>query len=1293
MQGLYCHSRKTPAGRAGVNLRVFAKPLMLTLCLVVICGLWHASAVLANAAETPGVDQNGRSEETPEFHKLSNEELLKQTLNQWQVSLGRFRAEQRGLAKTQLLLKQAETASEAFHMPEDLDTQSVGREPDTLEVSKTKAGRAKARHDAHQQHVQLILAEKKQLELYQEQIKQARLAAESLNTTYGHMELGLLEIQLRVEDGTLAQEDVPEVLQPEALDEQYEELTQQREALSELAQSAPIKLKLVLARLEKAEALALEAEVEQVSAEKKHAEAPKHQELRQEYRDQAPDALSARLPVLQEELEGLNGAMQLAQNNFTRRQNEVGQLLQKIEVLTEPDAAEHIKPGAIVRADELDQKRAQAKQVIAYYDQHLEHTQALHAALTEIIKESEAYQSDASVLNEHVFGLQVPVGLLERAVLDGQAQETSIPDGMRSEQLSQIKSKAEAASEAAHTAMEEAKEQLSEVSGQIEKSQAAREAAEAYLEQLQHQAEAAEKAREWAVQLKDLTAEQVVARFQETAEGHSANQQNLIEARKTFVGAKEVVEEEQLHFDSLTDPLLRSAQLDAAPERTSIIKKLYTFAELEAPADLAATEAEATSGDDAQAGPTSVEQYQNLLATRERIIEERDEQKGKLKAALQDFKAKIEAYEKLLSDSDILLQQQYINAIELKKRIGRGQLSSDEIPAGITDALDAEHIEEVEAEMADLLHQAAEMQQQIDLLDQPSENLEKIRTSLQETIATVGKRLDVTRDLEKLQADIKRTAADRSKVEIASLEQEAARRLAADDSQEEQIYAYVPSTAADEVTDLMKVYYQELLELESKNTNLQEQTALTERLIELAETEKIAVADMLPMFQKQEALFSMAEEETWITVEAGLVPKKAGDLLDAYESKTGVRLSTPPAVEPDDRETAIATASELLFDRHADLVAAEKWTSLLQERLTEEGLDRELGAFQDQLGTIAADAGAIRRATHRLIGHPEDELAKLDESEAPKTESERQKFLRGEIGALRADRQKIRQQAIVDILIRLGIIVALAFVLTIIVSLIINVVSRRYRDAAVGGGAQTLLVLSFLKTLCKLSIWITAVILILSTLGFNVGAILAGLGIGGLAIAMAARETLSDMLGGIMIFVERPFVIGDTIQVGSGPVAKVVDMTWRTTKMLGTTTYYINVPNSQVANSPIQNFSRDKPICDWVTLYVSAEHDPQDVVAIANKAMSECDLIVQEPGMIDTSVGGETTLGNQTVMWYWPWWYMDDYHQRGAVRGEVWKLIWKHMKEAGIALDIKPIELIEDRHPKVGALTQSSSEG
>jgi MscS family membrane protein len=70
-----------------------------------------------------------------------------------------------------------------------------------------------------------------------------------------------------------------------------------------------------------------------------------------------------------------------------------------------------------------------------------------------------------------------------------------------------------------------------------------------------------------------------------------------------------------------------------------------------------------------------------------------------------------------------------------------------------------------------------------------------------------------------------------------------------------------------------------------------------------------------------------------------------------------------------------------------------------------------------------------------------------------------------------------------------------------------------------------------IKKSLKAFVGILVFIAILQTLGYSVGSLLAGLGIGGLAVAMAAQETLSNLFGGIVIFADRPFRVGDWVQV------------------------------------------------------------------------------------------------------------------------------------------------------------------
>jgi len=65
------------------------------------------------------------------------------------------------------------------------------------------------------------------------------------------------------------------------------------------------------------------------------------------------------------------------------------------------------------------------------------------------------------------------------------------------------------------------------------------------------------------------------------------------------------------------------------------------------------------------------------------------------------------------------------------------------------------------------------------------------------------------------------------------------------------------------------------------------------------------------------------------------------------------------------------------------------------------------------------------------------------------------------------------------------------------------------------------------KKAIKYTVWILGIIVALNNAGFNVGAILAGLGIGGLALAMAAKDTVANIFGGFTIFSDKPFVLGD----------------------------------------------------------------------------------------------------------------------------------------------------------------------
>ena len=97
--------------------------------------------------------------------------------------------------------------------------------------------------------------------------------------------------------------------------------------------------------------------------------------------------------------------------------------------------------------------------------------------------------------------------------------------------------------------------------------------------------------------------------------------------------------------------------------------------------------------------------------------------------------------------------------------------------------------------------------------------------------------------------------------------------------------------------------------------------------------------------------------------------------------------------------------------------------------------------------------------------------------------------------------------------------------------------------------------------------------MILSIWGFDITGLIAGLGVGGLAISLAAQDTFSNLLGGLTIMTDHSFAIGDVITTPD--VEGIVeDIRFRSTKVRTFTQFLVTVPNKQLSNNSVTNLSR-----------------------------------------------------------------------------------------------------------------------
>ena len=104
---------------------------------------------------------------------------------------------------------------------------------------------------------------------------------------------------------------------------------------------------------------------------------------------------------------------------------------------------------------------------------------------------------------------------------------------------------------------------------------------------------------------------------------------------------------------------------------------------------------------------------------------------------------------------------------------------------------------------------------------------------------------------------------------------------------------------------------------------------------------------------------------------------------------------------------------------------------------------------------------------------------------------------------------------------------------------------------------------------------VIAILFLLNNLGLNIASLLAGMGIGGLALALAAQETVSNLFGSITVFSDRSFHIGDWIRV-DGVEGTVEDVGLRSTRIRRFDQALVTVPNSRFIKSEIVNFTRMK---------------------------------------------------------------------------------------------------------------------
>jgi len=139
---------------------------------------------------------------------------------------------------------------------------------------------------------------------------------------------------------------------------------------------------------------------------------------------------------------------------------------------------------------------------------------------------------------------------------------------------------------------------------------------------------------------------------------------------------------------------------------------------------------------------------------------------------------------------------------------------------------------------------------------------------------------------------------------------------------------------------------------------------------------------------------------------------------------------------------------------------------------------------------------------------------------------------------------------------------------------LLDVYWNKKRDDSSRTERHTNRMMPIVKRIVVILVWLIGIVTALSNVGVNISALLGTLGIGGIAFALAAQDTIKNIFGAFTIFTDRPFSIGDTIRIDNFE-GTIIDVGIRSTKMRNTDKRLISIPNSKLTDASIINISAE----------------------------------------------------------------------------------------------------------------------
>ena len=251
-----------------------------------------------------------------------------------------------------------------------------------------------------------------------------------------------------------------------------------------------------------------------------------------------------------------------------------------------------------------------------------------------------------------------------------------------------------------------------------------------------------------------------------------------------------------------------------------------------------------------------------------------------------------------------------------------------------------------------------------------------------------------------------------------------------------------------------------------------------------------------------------------------------------------------------------------------------------------------------------------------------------------------------------------------------AVVLAAFYIAWLLISPVLKMVFRRSRTNEMTS--------TFLSTLAKYTLLIVGFVTALDSMGIKVGAVLASLGIAGLTIGFAARDSLSNVISGILIFLDRPFVIGDIVEI-EGFYGRVEKITLRSTRIITSDGKMLAVPNTEIINKTVASYTDFPHLRLDIQVTIGVNEDIEKTRRVLFSLLSNRSEFLEEPAPRVVV----TALNDYNVALELQVWLKDErthIENRYKLREEVFNA----MNEAGIempfeTLSITPVQVTSSR--------------